>query len=318
MINFHRIIYHGGCPDGIAAAWPFWRENKNKNAIYEGYKHGQTPPVIEKGETIAILDFCFPYEVILEMAAIATRIVILDHHVSAERHIFSKDLPMNVEIVYDTKRSGAQIAWDWVYPYIYRYPWFINIIAQRDLWKWTDPNAKAIGEGLFLNGYYKWYKLEELWNMSDAETEKIKGEMYVQGCWHMKEKDRVIAVVCSNSVLSKLTTPSGKTYTVMLATCQYKDRSDVGNELCKKYPDVDFAVTYTYDFLLDEWWISCRASSESSQDLTKICSEFSRSGGHAKAAGFTIFGSKNEKLQTYFKALEVPKNRMSDSDLVDL
>jgi hypothetical protein len=55
--------------------------------------------------------------------------------------------------------------------------------------------------------------------------------------------------------------------------------------------------------LKNEWWISLRASTKSTVDLTKILKHFGIGGGHAKAAGFVLYGKKGENIKDIFKPL---------------
>lgn len=305
------VIYHGSCPDGITGAWPFWRENHDRIerglVTFIGCTHGQTPPDSIDGKNVIIIDFCFPRSVLISMSKVAKSILVLDHHISAQRDL---DGLTEVYQIFDMNRSGAQLAWDYVYPGTER-PWFVEVVADRDLWKWEYPYSRPICKYLFYAGYYAWDKLEELQSLTPAPTIRT---MTRRGQKILDREEREIATICSRAVVTEFTVPSGAKYRVKLATCTSPTlRSDVGNRLAMD--GCDFSATWQYDFLLDEWWISLRTAS-SDIDLSKICSQFVRGGGHKKAAGFAIFGSKGEKLQTYFRILEVPKNRSGDADLI--
>lgn len=336
------VIYHDRCPDGKAGAWAFWRTKKPIR--FYGCLHGQPPPNGIENQNVVIVDFCFPRGIIEEMAAKAKSITILDHHESAQDDL-EGELPKNVKVIFDMNRSGAQIAWDYLYSW--PRPWFIDVIADRDLWAWKIPQSKELGKGLSVKGYYTWEKMDEMYGMDVAfcNAEKValfKQKMIEIGAPLVEQEEREISSYCSKSILASFTVPDGKKYTVRLASCPDHLRSEVGNRLCETNPDsyvrIDFAVLWRYDFLLDEWWISCRSiSKENSVNLAKLTKQFYRGGGHRSSAGFTIFGSdrviprkeldssvkseeavfvKGEKLQTYFKVLEVPKNRSRDAGLV--
>lgn len=310
------VAYHEKCSDGVGGAWPFWRENieryRKGDVTFEGFNHGHPPPNVEN-KLVAIVDFCFPRKTIIEMASKAKFILILDHHVSAKREIEGLDLP-NVKTIFDMKRSAAQIAWDFVYP-DYKCPWFVNIIAERDLWKWSSDESKEISNALYRKGYYSWEKLEGL--LAKSQTQKqiddiIKGLLEISKQNKIPEKE--IEAVCKSSILTEMTTPDGKVYKVRLASCLSKKiRSEVGNRLSE---DCDFAITWQYDFFLDEWWCSARASEKSKVDVSAIATQFLRGGGHKKAAGFTI--KSGESLRTYFKAIEVPFNREQDAKSIGM
>lgn len=330
------IYYHDRCPDGKGGSWVFWRENRERvssgKMFMTGLSHGQLPSENLEGLVILIVDFCFPRYILEEMAKKARQIIILDHHKSAEKSLNGSALPGNISSVFDMKRSGAQIAWDYVYPNIPR-PWFIDIIADRDLWKWTMDHSKEIGKGLSVKGWYTWENMEKMYLLSFSEraTMEFKTEMYKLGALYMEQEEREISIICSSSILADFySLEREKPYRVRIVGCPSKYKSEVGNRLCEKNPDIDFAVLWQYDFLLNEWWISCRGTGDDEEespniDLSKICSQFERGGGHPNSAGFTIFGSdrlddsggilKGENLYNYFKPLEVPKNRPQDAGL---
>ena len=308
------VLYHKNCADGTGGAWPFWRENlvryKAGDVSIEGITHGQLPPDVTD-KNVVIVDFCFPRKITLEMAKKAKIIVILDHHASAQRDLEGK-LPKNVFTIFDIKKSGAQIAWEFVYPQ-YQRPWFIDVIADRDLWVWTKPYSKDVSNALFRNGYYSWEKFE--WLLERSQTKKDVDEMikkFVAMSKQDVEIEKEIVAACKKAIMTELITPSGDKYKVKLASCpSHKLRSEVGNRLSE---GCDFAVTWQYDFLLNEWWCSARASAQSPVDLSLITAQFYRGGGHQKAAGFTITGGEN--LHTYFTATEVPENRVQDAKLL--
>lgn len=330
-MSINTVIYHDKCPDGKAGAWPFWRENQIRGKctlnLY-GFSHGQTPPNVD-GQIVLIVDFCFPRHIIEEMARTAKKIIILDHHESSQKEL-TGTLPSNVEAVFDMERSGAQIAWDYVYPGQPR-PWFVEVIADRDLWTWKVPNSKELGKSLSSKGYYTWEKMEEMFLYSSEYTAEFKTNMTKSGALYIEQEEREISSICSKSILSEFVTPNGEKYIVKIVGCPSNYRSEVGNRLCERSTDIDFSVLWQYDFLLDEWWVSCRGSKSKGINLANLTKQFHRGGGHPNAAGFTIFGSdrllqiegteekimvKGERLQTYFRPLEVPKNRPQDMDLL--
>ena len=339
--NIDIVIYHDKCPDGKAGAWTFWREISG--CTFYGFLHGQTPPNVDN-KILVIVDFCFPRGVLEKMAKTAKHITILDHHESAQTDLEGWDFPSNVSIIFDMTRSGAQIAWDYVYPGVPR-PWFIEIIADRDLWTWKIQGSKELGKGLFIEGWYTWQKMEELYSGAffsyPNALEVFIKDMTKIGATFIKQEEREISAICAKSILAAFQTPDGNKYKIRIVGCSENHKSEVGNRLCERNPGIDFAVTWRYDFLLDEWWISCRGTKEKGINLAVLCKQFHRGGGHSNAAGFTIFGSdrilpkkellyqpketqgseegvfvKGEKLQTYFRPLEVPRNRPQDADLL--
>jgi oligoribonuclease NrnB/cAMP/cGMP phosphodiesterase (DHH superfamily) len=327
-----RIFYHGDrCPDGKCASWILWRlvqagRGDGKKFPIDGFVHGHIAPDVY-GDVVAILDYCFPRETILKMAKQAKRIYIFDHHASTERDLFpttpgrgpgakgtTTKLPNNVITILDNSRSGSEITWDWVYPGIPR-PWFLEVISDRDLFRWTRPYSKKVSNALFKNGYYTWEKMEELFQKSTTKEaiEQLIKDFCVMGD-ALPDATKSIESACIGTFLAEMTTPNGQVYKVKLVPSPNTNRSEVGNKLSQR--GCDFAVLYQYDFMLDEWWVSCRASDECEIDVSEVAQQFERGGGHKKSAGFTIFGSKGDKLQNYFRILTVPPSRSNDMELL--
>ena len=73
-------IYHANCPDGFAAAWVVKKALENVVFFPAGY---QTTPPDVTGKDVVIADFSYKRPVLLEMAAQANSILILDHHKTA-------------------------------------------------------------------------------------------------------------------------------------------------------------------------------------------------------------------------------------------
>lgn len=291
------IIYHKSCPDGIASAWPFWRTNKNryykKHLTIIGYSHDNRDPPNVFGKNVVLVDFCFNRDIIIEMARYAQHILVLDHHNSTIRNIGNLQLP-NLTMILDKDKSAAQIAWDYIYPNVDR-PWFIDVIADRDLWQMKLPNTGAITRAMFSLGYYRWNNLEKLYS---SDIDEMKNYFINYGT-PLYENDKIeMAKICSKAIDAEMKTPSGKTYRVKLVCCTNNVlKSEVGNYLATQ--NCDFSVMWRYDFIQDSWWISTRASDSSNINLAEICEEFSTGGGHEKASGFAL--GPGTKLQHVFR-----------------
>ena len=79
------VIYHGGCPDGFCSAWIAQRVRPDAELV--GCHHGDPPPRVA-GRAVLMVDFSFPREVLVAMAAEADYVGNHDHVPStAERHV---------------------------------------------------------------------------------------------------------------------------------------------------------------------------------------------------------------------------------------
>lgn len=138
------VIYHADCMDGLAAAWAV-REAHPDGVELHAAQYPDPPPPNCAGRDVIIVDFSYPREQVEALHNVATSLLILDHHKTAEAAL--KDLPY---AVFDPTRSGAAMAWDHFHPGTKR-PWMIDYIQDRDLWAWKLPNSNAVNAYLRMN-----------------------------------------------------------------------------------------------------------------------------------------------------------------------
>lgn len=160
-LNFNVIYNHVGEKDEV-------KIEKVKKAIedkiidLENYKFGS-------GCDIIFLDCCPPKEVLKKMIANNRSVEIVDHHETNGR-IIEETIKETTEVpeecdtlqkiidtvdlyfnpVFDTNFSGATLAWKYYNnSQTNEAPWFIQYVADRDLWKFELPNSKMINRGMF-------------------------------------------------------------------------------------------------------------------------------------------------------------------------
>lgn len=116
------------------------------------------------GRDVLIVDFSYPIAVLREMAKEARTVLVLDHHKSAAEDLkpitglVTERIPwsgrnswlnketwpdgmLELAAIFDMERSGAGLTWDYFNPGQLR-PWFINLVEDRDLWKFTDDRSR--------------------------------------------------------------------------------------------------------------------------------------------------------------------------------
>ena len=132
-MNKTLLIYHGDCPDGFMAATIFRKATNQDAAEVEFYAgiHQQPPPDVT-GKDVVFVDFSYRRPVICEMAGQAKSILIVDHHVSAQKDLIN--LPTNVETVFDMNQSGAGLAWR-VFMKKAPVPEIVLYVQALDLWR---------------------------------------------------------------------------------------------------------------------------------------------------------------------------------------
>src|SRR5690554_7514457 len=88
-MNAPVVIYHGGrCLDGFGSAYAAWChfQQAGISADYVAANHGEAPPDCRNRE-VYILDFSYKRPVLSELCQSARRVVILDHHISAQQDL---------------------------------------------------------------------------------------------------------------------------------------------------------------------------------------------------------------------------------------
>jgi oligoribonuclease NrnB/cAMP/cGMP phosphodiesterase (DHH superfamily) len=264
------VIYHGNCLDGFTAAWAIW--TKHKDWEFYAAKHGNPPPDNIDGRIIYMVDFSYKRPVILDMAARANRIHIIDHHKTAQADLV--DLPDNVYVKFDMEHSGARLTWDYFYPSGYEVlPAIINFVEDRDLWQFKYIETKPINEFLFGQEYIfeNWSKLAD--KLAHAAS---KYEIMQMGQALLDKHTKMTEELCKN----KFRSPIGG-HEVWVVNLPYNYSSDAGNLLCKGEP---FASTFYYD---GEGFVYSMRSDENGLDVSDIAKKFG-GGGHKNAAGFKI------------------------------
>ena len=263
------VIYHYPCQDGFTAAWAVWRSSPD----WEFYpaKHGDPPPDVT-GRDVYFVDFSYKRPVILEMAAKANRIVILDHHKTAEADLVN--LPENVTVVFDMNKSGSHLAWNHFHPD--PVPSIIRIVEDRDLWRFKLPDTKAISAFLFSQPYdFETWSIYAKMLEDKYDREEIEGYGNVLLRKQAKDVDELLQ--------NKFTLSIGG-HLVPAANLPYTFSSDAGHILAQGQP---FAATFYLDGISA---IFSLRSAEDGVDVSEIARVYG-GGGHKHAAGFKVLYS---------------------------
>jgi len=299
------VIYHGGCSDGLAGAWCFWTKffNKDQTQLSKLYP-GTFGSVIDLAEcrdkVIFFVDFTYPKDVTESILKVAKQVVVLDHHKTA--------LPLNelkndnLTCIIDMERSGSQLGWDYCNGSEPR-PWFIDDIADRDLWKWSIEDSKHTTKCMFAGGFYQ--SLEDF----DKLVESDRASMITIGKCLNRAEENNHKIICKRALECLCHPPKGGgPYKVKVVETDHFFASDVGNLLSnskmKDGSECDFAVICRYSLKDNEWWLSLRAGDKSNIDLTEVAKGFDKGGGHRHACGITLFCSKGQSLDSVFKVIE--------------
>jgi len=137
-----KVIYHANCSDGFCAAWLMHKRYPDAEYIPMNYGVKLDLTKFENEDIIYFLDFSLKRPVMLELAEIVHKIIVLDHHKSAEAELI--DLPENIEVTFDMEKSGAMITYDYFNIDDLEVLELVSYVQDRDLWKFELPNSKNI------------------------------------------------------------------------------------------------------------------------------------------------------------------------------
>ena len=287
-------IYHSPCLDGFGAAWVVRKFFGGEVDFHPGV-YGQAPPDV-RGRDVIMVDFSYKRPVIDEMhgrdGGACRSILILDHHKTAEHDLagyrepergWSKHLEEialdvfqnipepSIFASFDMSRSGAGMAWDYFFAGQPR-PQLIDKIEDRDLWRFTFPDTRAINGTLFSYPYDfgVWDHLAE-----QAETEAGRAAMVTAGNAidrkMLKDIGEFLGFAQREMVIGG--------HKVPVVNLPYFMASEAAGQLAKGAP---FAAAY-YD-KGDARVFSLR-SRKGGIDVAEIAKAYG-GGGHAGAAGF--------------------------------
>ena len=268
-------IYHGNCLDGFAAAWVVWdhcRRGKMEIEFHAGIYRKEPPDV--KDKSVVIVDFSYPRNVMLQIAADAHEVIILDHHKSAKEDLIGIDKINGVFVDFDMDKSGCMLAWDHFNPFM-PVPKLLDYIQDYDLWRFNLDDTKEINAALASHEYDF-----EMWNrLIKDRTYLMDLRMEGRGILRKmhKEIDEYIAVGLQQGNING--------YTVPVINLPYFYKNEAAEKLCKGKP---FAAVY---YLLKNSVGFSLRSDKNGVDVSQVARYFG-GGGHKHAAGFSISYSR--------------------------
>lgn len=271
------VYYHKGCPDGFGAAWSAWKK-LGYSAEYIPISHSCKIPDYNQTQ-IYFLDIC-PSQKDLDRLQEKNRVVILDHHKSAENIICNCK-----EYIFDNNRSGAGISWDYFCGNKKR-PTLIDIIEDRDLWKWTIEGSREVL--MLLDSIPRTF---ETWSDFADKIECTNENMswgyeraFSSGSNILEYQKSLVKISCSKAYGGKILGQRAKFVNSNVL------QSFIGNELLLN-DSVELAAVY---YKKENNFIFSLRSKKGGVDCSEIAKKFG-GGGHHCAAGFKV--TSLEKLE---------------------
>ena len=264
------VLYHGGCRDGFAAAWA--ARKVMPEAEFRPVSYGHAAPVADCiDRDVYIVDFSYPLAEMIALAGAAKKLVVLDHHKTAEEALRSFSAP-NALVIFDMDRSGAGIAFDWLVMVsknrTTHRPWPVDYIEDRDLWRFKLPHSNLVNAYLSIVpfDFAAWDRLEE----------RTPQSVYDAGEAVEAKTSNYVAEVRKNA-----TRVFFEGHSVPIVNAPQVDISELVGALCEGEP---FAMG---------WWqrsdgmFSYSLRSRGDFDVSEIAKRHG-GGGHKNAAGFLL------------------------------
>ena len=259
------VIFHANCTDGFTAAWIAARALKT--CELHAAQYSTAPPDVA-GRTVYILDFSYERPVMVHLATQAERLVVLDHHQTAQADLAGLETEHHsVTCCFDMQHSGAALAWAWFHPFE-EPPWLVWYVEDRDLWRWALPQSRLVSAGIEAVDH----KLPS-W---DALAQRTPEALATDGEVIERYRQLCIGAACE---LARLVCMAGE-WVPAANTSEMRFASDTAYALADGFP---FAATYW--LRADNVVQFSLRSRPDGADVSTIAKRFG-GGGHLHAAGF--------------------------------
>lgn len=290
------LLYHADCWDGLVAAWCARCVHKDAWE-YRPIRYSDPVPDDAKGREVTLVDFCFDnLEDLLHLCRKAPKVRVIDHHASVGKNLaelprVADSLGMKaLEIVFDTTKSGARLAWEFFHPGRAA-PGLVLYAEDRDLWKFQLPGSREAYA--FVSSFPKTFEscdeLDRRFILSSLLNGHLSGDSRIveAGSRILAFQDELVREMVSRAELVQF---SG--YTVYCAPAPVL-RSEVCGELARGMP---FGLTYrtqpdgvrVYDLRFRDF--------RRPIDVGQLAASVG-GGGHKNAAGFQVVPGKLDPVR---------------------
>jgi oligoribonuclease NrnB/cAMP/cGMP phosphodiesterase (DHH superfamily) len=281
------ILYHNNCPDGWCAAYIC--KTKYPEAELMGLNHGLLPAALDElfiyatGKDVIMVDYSLrTRELNDRLNVVAKSFRILDHHKTAQATLDGAPYA-----TFDMKRSGAGLAWDYLFGKDCKYqkssdgapmswrvtqerPWWVNYTEDQDLWNWSLPDSQEVNAALMVlpRTVEVWSTVISQWTSDDAKKAGYGVRQYIE--------------YYTRSVVAEAQEGLFKGHRTAVLNIPYAGVSEAGNALCKSGYPISLLWFERGDGITQ---FSLRG--DGSVDVSAIAKEFG-GGGHNNAAGFQL------------------------------
>lgn len=281
MTNLYDIVmFHYPCQDGLTSAWivNYYHNSNNKQIDLYPIKH-ESPYDFTRLENkkLIICDYSPSLKILDHLEKICSQITILDHHITAKDSLNNKSYA-----IFDMDKSGAGLTWNYFYPNI-QMPLFVEMVQDRDLWKWIIPNSKDFTAGLLtVCDSIGQYNFDQLFQLLDENYLSVDKFIFIMDLGKVINKaNNQKAKAIAKSASKRIDIYNYKK--VCIVNCSSEYASDVGSIL-SSMESIDFAVMWSYNNVNESYYVSLRSCNK--VDVSKIAKSYG-GGGHVNASGLT-------------------------------
>ncbi|MEN8160657.1 MAG: DHHA1 domain-containing protein [Myxococcota bacterium] len=268
-------IYHAGCPDGFGAAWAAWKA-WGDDGFYVARGHDDRLRASDyRGDHVVFADIAPPQHAWAELAEEAERLVVVDHHVSAETRYLgdpalAECMARNGHTVqFDLTHSGAALAWHHLHP-DRPLPGLLAYVEDQDLWRFALPKSREVNAAIssHLRSFEVWSRLAE----TPVDTLASQGEPILRA--QRMEVDRALSSAHPVRIGAlRIEAVNART-----------QRAEIGHELSERGA---FGTPAGAVYRLNGDKVHVSLYSVAGLNVAKIAARYG-GGGHRNAAGFTV------------------------------
>jgi oligoribonuclease NrnB/cAMP/cGMP phosphodiesterase (DHH superfamily) len=305
------VLYHGDCIDGYASAFACYyyfkqkKDKKKKKITYMPLQYQKQPPMVD-GKNILMCDFSFKYSVLKDILKSSRKLLILDHHQSAEKDL--RNIP-NENKIFRMDHSGAYITWAYFFGEE-SVPLMIRYVEDNDIWKRSMTNTRQF-ISYVANIPKQFDQYEKL-----LDDDFVTNSVIPIGDGMQKQNDNYINDGVKKMAVNFILLDNKLYFVGTVNTSILK--SEIGNAFLISNPDANFAICYSKNEYTGETYISMR-STNTGTDVEEIASKFG-GGGHRNSAGLSVYTADTipsiliDRYQCYnqIKNIKIVKQTLRD------
>ena len=239
--------------------------NESISFIPMQYNHRIDINLIEKNETIYIVDFSFKPEVMEEIFKITFHVIWIDHHKTAIEYKYSR----NVDGIRRTDSAACKLTWEYCFPDI-EVPAAVELLSDYDNWNMKyNPQCKQFHEGMKAAEYNPDV---QIWKDLFNDNSLVKC-IVDNGIKFMKYRD----IYCRG-----IRQRNGYVVDFEGHRCYVLNLQGFGSQgFGVLFYNYDLCISYIFDGV----YYIVSLYSDKKTDVSKIAKKYG-GGGHAGAAGF--------------------------------